>query len=97
VVVATSARDFAAQWFGRTALLLLWSLAGWGALLLLVVLVDAFGEGLGPPLARLFPAGGASLWAWLNALSVGLALAGLSGGAVAWANRRSPPRMPPAP
>jgi hypothetical protein len=76
------------RWFGRTALLRLWSLAAWGALLVVVMLVDAVGEGLGPPLARLFPAGGAPLWAWLNALSVGLALAGLAGGALAWAKRR---------
>jgi hypothetical protein len=35
---------------------------------------------------------------WLNALSVGLAVAaGLVGGAVAWANRRGAPRVPPAP
>jgi hypothetical protein len=93
-----SARVLVSQWIARTALLVLWSLAAWGALLLLVTLVDVAGEGVAPPFARLFPARGASLWVWLNALSVGLAVAaGLVGGAVAWANRRGAPRVPPAP
>jgi hypothetical protein len=98
MIVAMSARVLVSQWIGRTSLLVLWSLAAWGALLLLVTLVDVVGEGLGPPLARLLPGRGASLWAWLNALSVALALAvGLVGGGVAWANRRSARVLPPGP
>jgi hypothetical protein len=93
-----SARVFAVQWLARTALLLLWSLVAWGALLALLTLVDAIGEGPGPPLARLLPAGGASVWAWLNALSVMLALAvGLVGAGIAWSRRASAPTLPPAP
>jgi len=84
-----SARVFVVLCLGRTTLLLLWSLAAWGALLLLLTLVGAVSEGPGQALARLRPAAGASLWAWLNTLSVGLAVAvGLVGGAVAWVGRR---------
>ena len=36
-----TARAFALDWFVRTALLLLWSLVAWGALLLLLTLVGA--------------------------------------------------------
>jgi hypothetical protein len=98
VIVAMSARVFAVQWLARTALLLLWSLVAWGALLALVTLVDAVREGPGPPLARLLPAAGASVWAWLNALSVGLAVAVgvLVGGYVAWTRRGSASSVPPA-
>ena len=92
-----SARAFAAQWLARTTLLLLWSLAAWGALLVLLTLVDAVGEGPRPALARLLPAHGASMWAWLNALSVGLALAvGLVVAGLAWTRRGSAPTLPPA-
>jgi len=92
-----SARVFLVQWFARTALLLLWSLAAWGALLVLLTLVDAVGEGLRPALARLLPAAGASVWAWLNALSVMLALAvGLVVGGIAWSCRGSAQTLPPA-
>ena len=81
-----TARAFALDWLVRTALLLLWSLVAWGALLLLLTLVHALGEGFRPALARLLPARGASVWAWLNALSVGLAASvGLvAGGFLAW-------------
>jgi hypothetical protein len=78
-----SARAFVRQWLGRTLLLLLWSLVAWGALLLLLALVDAASEGVRPVLVRVLPARGASVWAWINALSValsvvvGLVLAGL--------------------
>ena len=90
-----SARAFLAQWLARTALLLLWSLAAWGALLFVLTLVDAVGGGPGPALARLLPARGASVWAWLNALSVGLAMAvGLVGAGLAWARRGSAPPPP---
>jgi hypothetical protein len=92
-----SARVLVSQWLARTALLLLWSLAAWGALLLLVTLVGVAGEGVARPLARLFPARGASLWVWLNALSVGLTVAVvLVGGAVVWTSRRRAQRVPPA-
>ena len=84
-----NARVFAAQWLGRSTLLLLWSLAAWGALLILLTLAGAVSEGPRQALERLLPAAGASFWAWLNALSVGLAVAvGLVGGAVAWVSRR---------
>jgi hypothetical protein len=98
VIVAMSARVFALQWLARTALLLLWSLVAWGALLLLLTLVDAVGEGQRPALARLLPAGDASVWAWLNALSVMLALAvGLLGAGIAWSRRARAQAFPPAP
>ncbi len=70
-----NARAFALQWLLRAALLLLWSLVAWGALLLLVTLFDVAGEGVRPALARLLPSAGASVWAWLNALSAALAMA----------------------
>jgi hypothetical protein len=96
VIVAMGARAFLAQWLARTALLLLWSLAAWGALLFFLTLVAAVGEGPGPALARLLPARGASVWAWLNALSVGLAVVvGLVGAGLAWTRRRSKPTPPP--
>jgi len=92
-----SVRVFAVQWLARAALQLLWSLVAWGALLALVTLVDAVGEGPGPALARLLPAAGASVWAWLNALSVMLAFAvGLVGAGLAWSRRASAPTLPPA-
>jgi hypothetical protein len=96
--LATSARVFAAQWFARTALLLLWSLVAWGALLLLLTLVDALGEGFGPALARLLPAHGAPLWAWLNALSAVLAAAvgAAAAGYLVLTRRGSAPRPPRA-
>ena len=91
------ARAFVRQWFLRTLLLLLWSLVAWGALLSLLALVDAAGEGLRPVLARLLPTRGASIWTWLNALSVALAVAVgvLAGGYLAWTRRGRP--APPAP
>jgi hypothetical protein len=85
-----SARAFVRQWLGRTLLLLLWSLVAWGGLLLLLALFEAASEGVRPVLARVLPARGASVWAWINALSValslcvGLVLAGLG---VAWRRR----------
>jgi len=62
-------------WLARSALLVLWALVAWGALLLLVSLGQALSEGLRPALARLLPSPGTSAWGWLNALSAGLALA----------------------
>ena len=86
------ARALARQWFLRTLLLLLWALVGWGALLLLLALVNAAGEGPGPALARLLPSRGSSIWAWLNGLSAALALAVgvLAGGYLAWTRRLRP-------
>ncbi len=83
------ARDVLRQLLLRTLLMLLWSLVGWGALLLLLALVNAAGEGPGPALARLLPSRGSSIWAWLNGLSAALALAVgvLAGGYLAWARR----------
>jgi hypothetical protein len=85
------ARVFVLQLFARTALLLAWSLVAWGALLVLVTLAHAMGEGPGPALGRLLPSRGDSLWAWLNALSAALAVGVglLAGGRVAWSRRAS--------
>jgi hypothetical protein len=79
------------QWLARTTLLLFWSLVVWGALLVLVTLGDAAGEGLRPALARLLPSRGTSVWAWLNALSAGLPLAVgiVAVGLLAWGRRQA--------
>ena len=91
------ARTLVLQPLARAALLLLWSLVAWGALLVLLTLVDAVGEGPRPALARLLPTGEPSVWAWLNALSVMLALAvGLVGAGIAWSRRTGAPTLPPA-
>ncbi len=81
------------RWLARSLLFLLWSLVAWGALLLLLTLLDVAGQGLRPALERLLPSRGASAWVWLNALSVALALAVgiVAGGLVAWGHRASPP------
>ena len=92
------ARTVVVQPLARAALLILWSLVAWGALLVLLTLVDAVGEGPWPALARLVPASGASVWAWLNALSMMLALAvGLVGAGIAWSRRTNAQTLPPAP
>lgn len=62
-------------WLVRGALVALWALAGWGTLLLLATLFGILSDGPGVALARLAPPPGASLWGWLNALSVLFALA----------------------
>jgi hypothetical protein len=81
-------RSLVLQVLGRLALLLLWSLVGWGTLLLVSGLVNAIGEGPAAALARLLPTPGASIWAWLSSLSVLLALAaGLLVGALVIARR----------
>jgi hypothetical protein len=96
VIVAMGVRTVVVRPLARAALLILWSLVAWGALLFLLTLVDAVSEGLRPALARLLPVRGASVWAWLNALSVGLAVAvGLVGAGLAW-TRRGPAPTPPA-
>lgn len=81
-------RSLVVQALGRVALLLLWSLAGWGTLLLVSALASAVGEGPEPAMARLLPAPGASIWGWLSSLCVLLALgAGLTFVAFAVAKR----------
>jgi hypothetical protein len=63
-----------AHWLVRGGLLAAWALAGWGTLLLLLTLVATLSDGPGVALGRLVPSPGAGLWAWLNSLSVLLAL-----------------------
>jgi hypothetical protein len=85
-------------WLVRGALLALWSLVGWGTLLLIATAAGAIRDGPGVALSRLVPSPGASLWAWLNgltgalALSVWLVVAAL----VAWErwDRRASPEEP---
>ena len=91
------ARDLVRQLLLRGLLLLLWALVVWGALLLLVALTHAAREGPRPALARLLPSHGASIWAWLNAMSAALALGVgvLVGGYLAWPHRGRP--APPSP
>ena len=62
------------HWLVRGGLFAAWALAGWGTLLLLITLVATVSDGPGVALGRLVPSRGASLWAWLNSLSVLLAL-----------------------
>jgi|PlaIllAssembly_1097288.scaffolds.fasta_scaffold113676_3 hypothetical protein len=85
-----SARTVAAQWLLRSSALVLWTLVLWGALLAFLTLLDVAGEGLGPALGRLLPSRGASVWAWVNTLSVALAMAvGLvAGGLFVWGRGR---------
>ncbi len=93
--MATTARVLVLEGLARTALLLLWSLVAWGALLLVLTVVDAVGGGLGPALARLLPGRGASVWAWLNTFAVALAVCvGLLAGGLlgsSWWRRARPP------
>jgi hypothetical protein len=69
-----SARVVVSRWLARIALLLVWSLVGWGALVVLATLGHVVGEGPGAALARLAPPAGASAWAWGNALAAALAV-----------------------
>lgn len=69
-----SARVVVSRWLARIALLLFWSLVGWGALLLVATLGQVAAEGPAAALARLVPPAGASAWAWGNALAVALAV-----------------------
>jgi hypothetical protein len=62
------------SWLVQGGLFALWALAGWGTLLILVTLAGAVSEGPGVAFGRLVPPRGASLWAWLNSVSVLLAL-----------------------
>jgi hypothetical protein len=61
-------------WLVRGSLFGAWALAGWGTLLLLVTLAGTLSDGPGVAFGRLVPSSDASLWAWLNSLSVLLAL-----------------------
>jgi hypothetical protein len=96
--LATRARSVVLQALGRTAILLVWALVGWGVLLVASALANAFGEGPAVAFARLLPAGDPSIWGWLGPLSVLLTLgAGLVGVALAIRGRgvwgvRSPPQ-----
>ena len=69
-----SARSVVLRTLGRTALLLVWALIGWGALLIASTLANAFGEGPATALVRLLPAHDNSAWGWLGPISVLLAL-----------------------
>ena len=74
----------------RPALLAFWVLVLWGTLLLGAAVVAAPAEGVGAVLARIVAAHGASVWAWVNALTVALAIVVwlLLAGLFAW-NRRA--------
>jgi amino acid permease len=76
-----SARAALVQSFGRVAMILVWALALWGALLLASAVADSFSEGTAA-FARLVPARGGNVWNWLAGLCVVLALGvGIVGGA----------------
>ena len=68
------ARSVVRQALGRTAVLLVWALVGWGVLLVASAVANAFTEGGGSAFSRLLPARGASIWGWLGPFSVLLAL-----------------------
>ena len=92
-----SARALVLGWLVRAALLLFWSLVLWGGLLLVLAVATAARDGSLLALSRLLPARGASTWAWLNGLSVALALAVgvLAGGYLPWTRRgRAAPPSP---
>jgi hypothetical protein len=73
--------DVLRGWLTRPAMLAVWALVFWGTLLALMAGVEALGEGVPSVWGRLWPARGASLWAWLNLVSV--VLAGATWGAIA--------------
>jgi hypothetical protein len=82
------------------ALLAFWSLALWGSLLLVLTVWGAVVDGPGVAVSRLLPGPGASLWAWVNALSAALALVGwlclLGLGAWSRRDRGHQPDTPPS-
>ena len=83
------ARSVVLQALGRTGILLVWALVGWGALLVASALANGFTEGPTTALARLLPTRGASIWGWLGPLSVVLViLAALAFAALGLARRR---------
>ena len=66
-------RDILRDWLGRPALFAVWALVAWGTLLAAVAFVDTLGEGPASVWQRLWPARGASLFAWLNLACLALA------------------------
>jgi hypothetical protein len=66
---------------GRVSLLLMLALAAWGALLFASALANAVGEGPGAAFGRLVPPRGGSVWGWLGAFSVLLAITAAVAGA----------------
>lgn len=74
--------------FGRPALLVLWALVFWGTLLLFSLFVVLFDAGPREALARLLPPNDHSVWAYMNAACVVLALAAWSlVGFAVWSDR----------
>jgi hypothetical protein len=61
-------------WFVRGALLAVWTLVGWGTLLLLATAAGAVRDGPGAALLRLLPSRDTSAWGWLNGFSAAFAL-----------------------
>ena len=57
----------------RFTFVAVWSFVGWGALLIASAVADSFTEG-SIAFARLLPSRGDTVWGWLGALSVVLAL-----------------------
>lgn len=89
------ARSVMLQALGRTAILLVWALVGWGALLVASALAGSLSEGPATAFAQLLPARDASVWGWLAPASVALAIgAGLAVAALAivgrWRGTTSP-------
>ncbi len=82
-----SARADVVHSFGRVAILLLWALALWGALLLASAVTDSFSEG-SVAFARLVPDRSANGWAWLAALCEVLALGVVIVGGASLATKR---------
>jgi hypothetical protein len=82
-------------WLVRGALLAVWTLVGWGTLLLLATAVGVVRDGPGVALVRLLPTRDPSPWAWLNGFSAAFALAvwTIALGLFLW-GRRSSSREP---
>lgn len=76
------------DWLVRGGLFALWALAGWGTLLILVTFAGVVSDGPGVAFGRLVPPPGASLWAWLNSLSILLALGAWMVGLGLWVRAR---------
>jgi amino acid permease len=69
-----SLRLAAARTLARSALLVLWALVLWGTLLIAAAALEVPTDGAATVAARVLPGRGASLWAWLNALAMMLAV-----------------------